>query len=325
MTTQLALVPKTIEQLKRTIASEWQRAEKGAKEVIAAFVRIGVCIRHAEDQLGNGTAAYHSFLGELPFSHSHAVKFKKLADNPVLTKKSNWHNLPPSIYSLYQLTLLDPKELQAGLDAGVITAQTTRGQIAQVKQQDTYQPFCTVLVSSSLTSKDRAALIASASQGFAKYSDLKFKLSKEIKKEALAQLRERAESGYDKLVANLDPKDRRLSSLVDHAIEAIRKSPTKTLPKDFGRRDHLKRDLGIDITQDVRQAEVYQAARRLKVVCRFLPLGKHDPHLKLWASVIDWCETGSAKKLERLAHEKIQGKKTAKEKKRCHRPGAVHP
>lgn len=316
MATQLALVPKTIEQLTQAITVEWQRAEKSAATVIAAFIHIGRYIRQAEKQLGEGTVEYQRFLTELPFSQSHAVKFKKLADHPVLTKKSNLDKLPPSIYSLYQLSLLDPKDLQANLDAGVITAQSTRREIAQVKRRDDYQPFCTILISSSLTGKDRASLIASVSQTFTKNPALTFKLSKAIKKEGLARLREQAEAEYDKLVEKVDPKNRLLSSLVDHAIEAIRKSATKTLPKDFGRRDQLKRDLGIKITQEVRQAEIYQAARQHKVVCRFLPLSQHDPYLKLWASVMEWCDTGNPKKLERFANEKIQGKTSAKTAKK---------
>lgn len=316
MSTQLAVVSKTIVDLKQAITDEWQRAQDAAEAVIAAFIRIGHYILQAEKRLVSGTADYQNFLNELPFSYSHAIKFKKLALNPVITNKSNWNNLPPSIYSLYELTLLDPKDLQDGLSAGAITQKSTRAQIEQVAHKDSYQPFCTILISSSLTSKDRASLIASASTALAKYPDLTFKLSKEVKKEGLAQLRERAEKEYDRLVAKFPSKDRQLSSLVDHAIEAIRKSPHKTLPKDFGRRDQLKRDLGIDTSQEIRQAELYKAARQHKVVCRFLPLAKHDPHLKLWAHVLDWCDTGNPKRLQRFADEKIQGKPTAKTAKK---------
>jgi hypothetical protein len=317
MSTQLAVVPKTIDDLKQAITEEWQRLQKVGIEV---FIRIGDCILHAEEQLGSGTTDYHRFLNELPFSYSHAVKFKALAQNSEIRKTTNWNKLPNSIFTLYQISLLDTKDFQNALKTKDITPNTTRQQIVSHRQQvahkHSYQPFCTILISSSLTSKDRASLIASASTALAKYPDLTFKLSKEVKKEGLAQLRERAEKEYDRLVAKRSPKDRQLSSLVDHAIEAIRKSSNKTLPKDFGRRDQLKRDLGIDTSQEIRQAELYTAARQHKVVCRFLPLAKHDPHLKLWAHVIEWCDTGNPKRLQRFADEKIQGKPTAKTAKK---------
>ena len=39
-------------------------------------------------------------------------------------------------------------------------------------------------------------------------------------------------------------------------------------------------------------------------------------HLKLWAHVIEWCDTGNPKRLQRFADEKIQGKPTAKTAKK---------
>jgi|CXWL01.1.fsa_nt_gi hypothetical protein len=317
MSTQLSVVPKTIDDLKHTITEEWQRLQKAG---IAAFIRIGDCILDAEEQLGSGTTGYHRFLNELPFSYSHAVKFKALAQHSEIRKTTNWDKLPSSIFTLYQISLLDTKDVQDALRTKEITPNTTRQQIASHRQQvahkNSYQPFCTILISSSLTPKDRASLIASASTAIAKYPDLTFKLSKEVKKEGLAQLWERAEKEYDRLVAKYPPKDRQLASLVDHAIEAIRKSSNKTLPTDFGRRDQLKRDLDIDTSQEIRQAELYTAARQYKVICRFLPLAKHDPYLKLWASVIEWCDTGNPKKLQRFADEKMQGKPTPKTTKK---------
>jgi hypothetical protein len=316
MNTQLSVVPKTTEELRQAIIQEWERAQNVAEATIAAFIRLGNYILDAEKYLGGGTTDYYNFIKQLPFSNSHAVKFKKLALNPVITKKSNWKDLPPSIYTLYQLALMDPKDLQDELSAGEISQKSTRAQIEHVAHKNSYQPFCTILISSSLNEKDRASLIASASTAIAKYPDLTFKLSKEVKKEGLAQLRARAEKEYDRLVAKCSPKDRQLSSLVDHTIEAIRKSPHKTLRKDFGRRDQLKRDLGIDTTQEIRQSDLYKAARQHKVVCRFLPLGKHDPYLKLWTSVIEWCDTGNPKKLQRFADEEIRGKTTPKTAKK---------
>nr|WP_281721640.1 hypothetical protein [Nitrosomonas nitrosa] len=325
MATQLAVVPPTIKQLTQTIISEWHRAEKAANTVVEAFVRIGGCILDAEKQLGMRTADYHGFIATLPFSHSHAVKFKKLAGNPIISKKSNWRQLPSSIYSLYQLALVDPQELQANLDARIITPQTTRTQIAQIKQQDTYQPFCTILVASSVLPQDRSSLIASASQALAKYPNLKIKLSKGIRTEGLAHLRMRAEKSYNRLVEKFPPKDRRLTSLVERAIESARKSPQKLLPIDWEQRDRLKQDLGIDIAQEVRESTLYIAARQHQVVCRFLSYAKLDPELKLWTAVIAWCDTGNPKKLQQLAKEKIQGKtKTQRARKKAAITQAQH-
>ncbi len=307
MKTQLSVVPKTIEELEQAIKEEWQRAEKGAEATIAAFISIGNYILDAEKFLGVGTTDYHGFINKLPFTHSHAVKFKKLALNPVITNKSNWKDLPPSIYTLYQLALMDPKDLLDDLSTGKISPKSTRDQVKSAASKSSYQPFCTILISSSLTPMDRYSLVASASTAIAKYPGLSFKLSKEVKKEGLAYLRARAEKEYDRLIAEYTPKNRKLTSLVEHAIEAIRKSSSKTLPADFGGRDQLKNDLGVDTSQEIRESNIYKAARVHKVVCRFLSFAKLDPHLKLWTSVIAWCDTGNPKKLQQFAKEKIQG------------------
>ena len=319
MGSQLVVVPKDIDHLKHQIAQEWQHVQQAA---LSSFIRIGQCILRAEQQLGIGSRDYYEFLNGLPFSQSHAVKFKALAQHPEISKTSNLEKLPHSIFSLYQLSLLDPNDLQKGLATGAINAHTTRQEIAAYRQKAAnttpYEPFCTILLSSNMTSRDKASLLASVSTALKKYPKIQFKLSKKVVTEGLAALNAQAHQEYDKLMTKFPDETRRFSSLVDHAIEAIRKSPSKTLPKDFGRRDQLKRDLGIDIAQEVRQAQVYQAARQHKVISRFLPLAKHDPHVKLWAYVIEWCETGNPKRLKRFSEEQIHGKitpKTAEKKK----------
>ena len=116
MSTQLAVVPKTIEDLKQAITEEWQRLQKAG---IAAFIRIGNCILHAEEYLGSGTTDYYGFLKKLPFSYSHAVKFKALAQHSEISKTTNWDKLPSSIFTLYQISLLDTKDVQDALNATV--------------------------------------------------------------------------------------------------------------------------------------------------------------------------------------------------------------
>jgi hypothetical protein len=313
MNTRLSEVPKTIEDLAQAITEEWNGLQNTG---IAAFIRIGNYIMDAEARLGSGNIDYYNFMNNLPFSSSHAVKFKALAENPEIRKTSNWNKLPSSIFTLYQISLLETRDIQQALKAKRITPDTTRKQIAahrlQVANKKVYQPFCTMLISSSLTPEDRASLISSSLTALSKNDALTFRLSKEVKKEGLAKLRARAEKKYDLLVAKFPSQNHKLTSLVDHAIQATRKVKNGILPTDWEQRDLLKSMLGIDTSQDIRVAAIYKAARAHKVVCRFHPYGKHDPRLKLWISVIVWCDTGNPKKLQQFAKEKIQGKTNTK-------------
>lgn len=317
MNTQLAVVPKTVEDLKQAITAEWQRVQNTG---IEAFIRIGDYILDAEGQLGTGTTEYYGFIKQLPFSNSHAVKFKALAQNSEIRKRTNWDKLPSSIFTLYQISLLETKDIQNALRTKDITSNTTRQQIAsrrqQVENKTVYQPFCTILISASLTPEGRASLISSSLTTLGKNPDLTFKLSKEVKKEGLAQLRAKAEKEYDRLVAKFPPKDRQLTSLVEHAIEATRKSPEGVLPTEWEQREQLKSDLGIDTSLEIKESTIYKAARVHKVVCRFLSFAKLDPHFKLWTSVIAWCDTGNPKKLQQFAKEKNQEKTKAKIKEK---------
>ena len=84
------------------------------------------------------------------------------------------------------------------------------------------------------------------------------------------------------------------------------------MPTEWDQRDQLKQYLGIDTSLEIKESDIYKAARVHKVVCRFLSFAKLDPHLKLWTSVLVWCDTGNPKKLQQFAKEKNQEKTKAK-------------
>jgi hypothetical protein len=305
---------ETVEQLRAQIVYEWNRIQG---VFVESAIRIGKSLLRAEETLGAGTPQHRRFIAELPFSPSHANKFRKIADDPTLQNRGNWDKLPQSVYSLYQLTLFPEGEVQQAIASGEITRDTGRADIARLKARDgDYLPFCSIRIAGTLTGQQQRQLTAALSRLSHKYSEIRFSLARQAVEQGLGQLRERAENEYERLVGELPDEQRRHSSLVEHAIRAIRQSSSKTLPDDFGRREQLHRDLGLDLSSPIRLADVHRVVRARRIVCRFVALKSLDPVIAVWMHALAWCDTGKPQALLRFARQGIAGKPTPEARKK---------
>src|SRR6266567_2587217 len=69
---------------------------------------------------------------DCPISESTAIRLMNIARHPVLGNYSHVQNLPPHWGTLYELSKLDPKVLEANLEDGTITADIERKDVAKL-------------------------------------------------------------------------------------------------------------------------------------------------------------------------------------------------
>ncbi len=99
---------------------------------------------------------WNNLIGEFDFSASTISKYIKISQNPVLSDRRYVRKIPPSIYSLYELTKLDPNELINLIECGDIDVNSGRSTIerltrvkAKKKNQDATVPLMTLRISTS--------------------------------------------------------------------------------------------------------------------------------------------------------------------------------
>ena len=94
------------------ICTSWQKSVEGILET-------GQLLIDAKEALRHGTFEI-MVRSKLPFSSATVRKLMAVASNPALADRSQWNVLPASWTTLYQLSKLDGKELQAGFSDGLI-------------------------------------------------------------------------------------------------------------------------------------------------------------------------------------------------------------
>lgn len=121
----MAQVPAaSISRIQSDIEKQWQIQTEFATKTVESIIKIGQLLLKADayftktdDKIG-----LLNFESELPFSKSSASKYRQIASNDTLNDRSYYKQLPSSVFSLYELSQVDPKTLKNGLDRGVISA-----------------------------------------------------------------------------------------------------------------------------------------------------------------------------------------------------------
>ena len=69
---------------------------------------------------------------EISLSPSTVTKYIKISENPIITDKRFFSQIPPSVYSLYELSKLDPIALQLLIESDEVTATSGRSTINSI-------------------------------------------------------------------------------------------------------------------------------------------------------------------------------------------------
>ena len=125
---------------RRPLAESWVLTISAAwRESVEGIVRCGARLREARDALPRGEWSrlfpeHESCCSPpLPFSRRTAEMLVAVAEHPVLSNAHHGSRLPASWRTLYELSRIEPQSvLEAALDAGQITAETTRGQAREL-------------------------------------------------------------------------------------------------------------------------------------------------------------------------------------------------
>ena len=117
--------PLTRSQWANKIAARW-------RDSVQAIIDVGTLLLQAKEQLPHGD--FGSMVNEdLPFGWNTANKLMAIARHPVLSNSYHATNLPPSWYTLYELTLIPEAPLTRWLQDGTITSELDRQAVSQLR------------------------------------------------------------------------------------------------------------------------------------------------------------------------------------------------
>jgi hypothetical protein len=107
---------------------------------VGSIIAIGKLLKEARDykdslSVKNKSRLWSKFESGLTFSKGHISKYIKISENPVLSNKVHHSKLPPSVFTLYELTHHDPETLVQGLKTGAITPNLGRSDVAMAKSK----------------------------------------------------------------------------------------------------------------------------------------------------------------------------------------------
>lgn len=112
---------------------------------VGSIIAIGKLLKEARDykdslNIKNKSKLWSKFEDGLSFSKGNISKYIKISENPVLSNKVYQSKLPPSVFTLYELTHHDQETLVHGIQSGAITANLSRSEVASAKTKKLVTP-----------------------------------------------------------------------------------------------------------------------------------------------------------------------------------------
>lgn len=107
------------------ICNRWQ-------DSVEAIIDVGRLLIEAKEDLAHGEFV-QMCRTKLPFGEDSAQRLMKIAANPVISNTAHARLLPPSWYTLYELTKLDDADLQEAIDCGLIKPEMQRKDVAKLR------------------------------------------------------------------------------------------------------------------------------------------------------------------------------------------------
>jgi hypothetical protein len=123
--------PKTVAQWRNYISEPWQKA-------VESIIETGQRLIEAKEEVEYGEWG-KIFENNKPFSLRTAEFLMGIAKNPVLTNPLHATLLPPSWFTLYQLSLIPAEDLQKLIDAGKVHSELTRAEAENLRADEQKQ------------------------------------------------------------------------------------------------------------------------------------------------------------------------------------------
>lgn len=135
------------------IQNEWRNA-------LSSILEVGNLLRLAADALGK--REFHNMLSELPFSRRTAEKLMAISKDKRISNKKYANTLPPHWTTLYEITYLDDDTFKYGIEYGIITSDSDRADIVQLKKSQAPKPRTTTPIpQTDETERYRVAMVYS--------------------------------------------------------------------------------------------------------------------------------------------------------------------
>ena len=312
----------SVERLRSEIEKAWQDQNEFARKTVVSIVRIGELLLEADahfEKAGDKMGLLE-FEESLPFTKSMASKYRHIAMNATLADRSVTQQLPPSVRSLYELSQVDAGELRKGLETGLISPEFQRSEIADYTSKHRlltpegaegrprkaekvlYDELLTLRVDRSVTAADRAKLVDAISRLASTYPEVQCVPSKGVLAERLKTIRVDAEKEFERLQKEVTPDTHTLANLIDRAIESARKNHN-VVPSGWEWRERLRKELGLDVSGEVRASDIFKEARKKEIISRFLPAKSHSQVIKAHILAMNYCDgkTSALKNLREIA------------------------
>jgi hypothetical protein len=295
---------KSINQILNKIQTAYQLQNEYYLKSCEQIVTIGKCLIEIESELKKSPDAEIDFLEKLPFSASLASKYKQIAKHPVLSNSKNLKQLPHALSTLYELSKASEKDLLNAIKSGEVSVEITRSDATKfalenpkMKSMGKGAPvktgmlisFSQLKVSPDCDENEQDEILQELLKIKEKYPSFALKISKDFSSRYKEKLFESAKNALQQIIDNQTSEKQKLSNLLSNAIFESRKNKD-ILPKNYKWKQRLLKEVGIDISGEVRVSQLYKIVRSEGIITRYTPIAEIDPIASVWVQVINFCE-----------------------------------
>lgn len=140
--TQILSQKQILNSYRTKIAASFKRQQIAGQATIQAILEIGTLLIEAREYKDSLVLPYKEkvwkeFIAELGFSMSSVTRYIKIAEHPIIGDKKHHQYLPSSVYSLYEISSIEPKQMLRMIKAGSIYTEMGRSEISALKQTPT--------------------------------------------------------------------------------------------------------------------------------------------------------------------------------------------
>lgn len=137
--TQILSQKQILNSYRTKIAASFKRQQIAGQATIQAILEIGSLLIEAREYKDSLVLSYKEnvwkeFIAELGFSMSSVTRYIKIAEHPIIGDKKHHQHLPSSVYSLYEISSIEPKQMLRLIKTGSVYTEMGRSQISALKQ-----------------------------------------------------------------------------------------------------------------------------------------------------------------------------------------------
>ena len=124
---------------RKRIHASFKRQQIAGQATIQAILEIGhllIEVRDYKDALlmPHKERIWKEFVDELGFSMPSVTRYIKISEHQIINDKKYHQHLPSSVYSLYEISAIEPKQMLRLINAGSVYSEMGRSEISALKE-----------------------------------------------------------------------------------------------------------------------------------------------------------------------------------------------